>query len=142
MNDLRIAIRQVYSYIPIEKKYKYYVVYNYTRNKIEIINELDCTYLLKLNSIYKIDNLDELVNKNTDYNFLSSLSLLYKKAIDYIVINKCITDNKELADILNRLEHKLNYFLVFKVNYDDFIETFKSKVEEVTENKKLIRKGE
>ena len=75
MNDLRIAIRQVYSYIPIDKKYKYYVVYNYTRNKIEIINELDCTYLLKLNSIYKIDNLDELVNKNTDYNFLYQLAL-------------------------------------------------------------------
>lgn len=140
MNDLRIILRETYT--PIINKNKECIVFNYTKNVIEVVNEADCTYLLRLNSIYKIDNLSDMINKNNNYSIMNSLSLLYKKAIDYIVINECITDNKELSHLLNKLDHKLNYFLVFKVEYDDFIEIFQSKLNEITQNKKLTKKGE
>lgn len=140
MNDLRIILRETYT--PTINKNREFIVFNYTKNVIEVVNEADCTYLLRLNSIYKIDNLCDMINKNNNYSIMNSLSLLYKKAIDYIVINKCITDNKELSHLLNKLDHKLNYFLVFKVEYDDFIEIFQSKLNEITQNKKLTKKGE
>ncbi len=138
MNDLRIILRKVYKYQSANKNNEQYIVYNYTKNIIEIVNKVDCSYLLKLDSIYKIDNLGDMINKNTDYSILTSFSLFYKKAIDYIVVNYGI-DGRELYDTLKQLNKKLNYFLVFSVTYDDFIDSYKSKLNEVINNKKLRR---
>lgn len=138
MNDLRIILRKVYKYQLANKNNEQYIVYNYTKNIIEIVNKVDCSYLLKLDSIYKIDNLGDMINKNTDYSILTSFSLFYKKAIDYIVVNYGI-DGRELYDTLKQLNKKLNYFLVFSVTYDDFIDSYKSKLNEVINNKKLRR---
>lgn len=138
MNDLRIILRKVYKYQSANKNNEQYIVYNYTKNIIEIVNKVDCSYLLKLDSIYKIDNLGDMINKNTDYSILTSFSLFYKKAIDYIVVNYGI-DGRELYDTLKQLNKKLNYFLVFNVTYDDFIDSYKSKLNEVINNKKLRR---
>lgn len=138
MNDLRIILRKVYKYQSANKNNEQYIVYNYTKNIIEIVNKVDCSYLLKLDSIYKIDNLSDMINKNTDYSILTSFSLFYKKAIDYIVVNYGI-DGRELYDTLKQLNKKLNYFLVFSVDYDDFIDSYKSKLNEVINNKKLRR---
>lgn len=138
MNDLRIILRKVYKYQSANKNNEQYIVYNYTKNIIEIVNKVDCSYLLKLDSIYKIDNLGDMINKNTDYSILTSFSLFYKKAIDYIVVNYGI-DGRELYDTLKQLNKKLNYFLVFSVDYDDFIDSYKSKLNEVINNKKLRR---
>ena len=136
MNDLRMILRKIYKYPLLNKNDEQYIVYNYTKNIIEIVNKIDCSYLLKLDSIYKIDNLSDMINKNTDYSILTSFSLLYKKAIDYIVVNYGI-DGRELYDLLKQLNKKLNYFLVFSVAYDDFIDTYKSKLNEVVSIKKL-----
>lgn len=136
MNDLRIILRKIYKYPLLNKNDEQYIVYNYTKNIIEIVNKIDCSYLLKLDSIYKIDNLSDMINKNTDYSILTSFSLLYKKAIDYIIVNYGI-DGRELYDLLKQLNKKLNYFLVFSVDYDDFIDTYKSKLNEVVSIKKL-----
>ena len=138
MNDLRIILRKVYKYQSANKNNEQYIVYNYTKNIIEIVNKVDCSYLLKLDSIYKIDNLGDMINKNTDYSILTSFSLFYKKAIDYTVVNYGI-DGRELYDTLKQLNKKLNYFLVFSVTYDDFIDSYKSKLNEVINNKKLRR---
>ena len=138
MNDLRIILRKVYKYQSANKNNEQYIVYNYTKNIIEIVNKVDCSYLLNLDSIYKIDNLGDMINKNTDYSILTSFSLFYKKAIDYIVVNYGI-DGRELYDTLKQLNKKLNYFLVFSVDYDDFIDSYKSKLNEVINNKKLRR---
>ncbi len=119
-----------------------YLVYNYTKNKIELVDENDSEDLITLNSIYKIDNLGDLLVKNNEITILNSYARLYKKAIDYIVINLSISDNRELTLLLEELDRKLNYFLVFKVNYDDFIEVFKLKLNEVNYTRKLTIKGE
>lgn len=119
-----------------------YLVYNYTKNKIELVDENDSEDLITLNSIYKIDNLGDLLVKNNEITILNSYARLYKKAIDYIVINLSISDNRELTLLLEELDRKLNYFLVFKVNYDDFIEVFKLKLNEVNYTRKLSIKGE
>ena len=119
-----------------------YLVYNYTKNKIELVDENDSEDLITLNSIYKIDNLGDLLIKNNEITILNSYARLYKKAIDYIVINLSISDNRELTLLLEELDRKLNYFLVFKVNYDDFIEVFKLKLNEVNYTRKLTIKGE
>lgn len=119
-----------------------YLVYNYTKNKIELVDENDSEDLITLNSIYKIDNLGDLLVKNNEITILNSYARLYKKAIDYIVVNLSISDNRELTLLLEELDRKLNYFLVFKVNYDDFIEVFKHKLNEVNYTRKLSIKGE
>lgn len=119
-----------------------YLVYNYTKNKIELVDENDSEDLITLNSIYKIDNLGDLLIKNNEITILNSYARLYKKAIDYIVINLSISDNRELTLLLEELDRKLNYFLVFKVNYDDFIEVFKRKLNELNYTRKLTNKGE
>ncbi len=109
---------------------------------VKLVDENDSEDLITLNSIYKIDNLGDLLVKNNEITILNSYARLYKKAIDYIVINLSISDNRELTLLLEELDRKLNYFLVFKVNYDDFIEVFKLKLNEVNYTRKLTIKGE
>lgn len=131
MNDLRILLRKGND--------NYFIAYNYTKNIIERVNIFDTKYMLNLDSIYRIDNLSDMINKNNYYSILSSYSKLYKKAIDYIVINYLISDNRELSQILIELNKSINYFLIFKVDYDDFIDVFKTKLTKVMKNKKLVK---
>ena len=56
-----------------------YLVYNYTKNKIELVDENDSEDLITLNSIYKIDNLGDLLVKNNEITILNSYARLYKK---------------------------------------------------------------
>lgn len=131
MNDLRILLRKGND--------NYFIAYNYTKNIIERVNIFDTKYMLNLDSIYRIDNLSDMINKNNYYSILSSYSKLYKKAIDYIVINYLVSDNEELSQILLELNNTINYFLIFKVDYDDFIDVFKTKLTKVMKNKKLVK---
>ena len=131
MNDLRILLRKGND--------NYFIAYNYTKNIIERVNIFDTKYMLNLDSIYRIDNISDMINKNNYYSILSSYSKLYKKAIDYIVINYLVTDNEELSQILIELNKSINYFLIFKVDYDDFIDVFKTKLTKVMKNKKLVK---
>lgn len=141
--DLRIVLRKYFkNNRTLYNSDTEYLVYNYTKNKIELVDENDSEDLITLNSIYKIDNLGDLLVKNNEITILNSYARLYKKAIDYIVINLSISDNRELTLLLEELDRKLNYFLVFKVNYDDFIEVFKLKLNEVNYTRKLTIKGE
>lgn len=141
--DLRIVLRKYFkNNRTLYNSDTEYLVYNYTKNKIELVDENDSEDLITLNSIYKIDNLGDLLVKNNEATILNSYARLYKKAIDYIVVNLSISDNRELTLLLEELDRKLNYFLVFKVNYDDFIEVFKLKLNEVNYTRKLTIKGE
>ncbi len=136
IGELKIILRKYDTYLKTLYNSKI-LVYNYTRNKIEVVNENDSECLLTLNSIYRIDNLEDLIVKNNETSIINSYARFYKKAIDYIVINLGVSDNKELFYILEELDKKLNYFLVFKVDYDDFIEIFKHKLNEIKYSKKL-----
>ena len=113
MNDLRIAIRQVYSYIPIDKKYKYYVVSKYEEYILKITNDKgNVVYTYKIDDAF--GGWNEYYNEHMNCNdFKLSMTKLNSSDKDIVYLMMELNESG-LGDVYYV---KDNYFIrMFDLN--------------------------